>query len=54
MVELAHVVKSCSDLTIYASDLSQPEKVMDSLKTNGLTVQQIYRYNTIRNVSARL
>ena len=54
MVELAHVVKSCSDLTIYASGLSQPEKLMDSLKTNGLTVQQIYRYNTIRNVSARL
>ena len=37
MVELAHVVKSCSDLTIYASGLSQPEKLMDSLKTNGLT-----------------
>ena len=48
MVELAHVVKGCSDLTIYASGLSQPEKLMDSLSNKYIDITQL------ENVSARL
>ena len=41
MVGLAHVVKSCNDLTIYASDLSQPEKLMDSLSNKYIDITQL-------------
>ena len=41
MVELAHVVKSCSDLTIYASGLSQLEKLMDSLCNKYIDITQL-------------
>ena len=41
MVKLAHVVKSCSDLTIHASGLSQPEKIMDSLSNKYIDITQL-------------
>ena len=38
---ISYVVKSCSDLTICASGLSQPEKLMDSLSNKYIDITQL-------------